>query len=95
MPRLLIFSLAGSFIMSAAMADDFPAGPQHDLVAQSCTKCHVAGKITSQHKTADEWADIVSQMIVNGAKVSDADFDNIVDYLAQNFGPAGTGPAKK
>ncbi|HVV26522.1 MAG TPA: hypothetical protein VHC40_01005 [Rhizomicrobium sp.] len=70
---------------SAAQADDFPPGPEHDLVAKTCTQCHAATLITSQGKTREAWADTVTTMIGNGAQVSDADFDKVVDYLAKNF----------
>ncbi|HEX3755859.1 MAG TPA: hypothetical protein VHV26_12375 [Rhizomicrobium sp.] len=73
---------------AAAWADDFPPGDAHDIVAKACTQCHVAAQVTSQHKTADQWADTVNQMISNGAQVNDADFDKVVAYLAKNFGPA-------
>ncbi|HEY4078773.1 MAG TPA: hypothetical protein VGM26_17735 [Rhizomicrobium sp.] len=84
----LICLAAASALATPAWADDFPPGGAHDLVAAACTQCHVASQVTSQHKTAEQWAETVSQMVSNGAKVSDADFDKVVDYLAQNFGPA-------
>jgi mono/diheme cytochrome c family protein len=77
----------------AARADDFPPGDAHDIVAKACTQCHVGAQVTSQHKTADQWADTVNQMISNGAQVSDDDFDKVVAYLAKNFGPVGGTPS--
>jgi competence protein ComEA len=69
----------------AAQADDFPAGDMHDKVAKTCTQCHASGVVTSQQKTRDDWAQTVTTMISNGADVSDADFDKVVDYLAKSF----------
>lgn len=88
MVRLCILSLSLIISSSSAYADDFPPGDAHDLVVAACTQCHVASQVTSQHKTADQWAETVTQMIGNGAKVSDSDFDKVVNYLAKNYGPA-------
>ncbi|HEX4271501.1 MAG TPA: hypothetical protein VHZ32_08945 [Rhizomicrobium sp.] len=83
---LMLLPLIG--LSGAARADDFPPGDMHDVVAKACTACHVAAQVTSQHKTADQWGETVSQMISNGAQVRDEDVDKIVAYLAKNFGPA-------
>lgn len=55
-------------------------------VKKACTTCHGADQFTSQHRSRDEWAETVDKMIGNGAQVSDADFDVIVNYLVKNFG---------
>ena len=52
--------------------------------------------ITGKRYSADKWAETVDHMVDKGAKVSDADYDTIVDYLARNYGPemlAATSPA--
>jgi hypothetical protein len=69
----------------AARADDFPAGPMHDTVTKACTQCHTAEVVTSQAKTREGWVSTVNQMVANGAPVTDAEFDKVVDYLAKNF----------
>ena len=53
------------------------------------TACHVAAQVTAQHKTSEQWAETVSQMISNGAQVKDEDFDKVVAYLTKNYGPVG------
>jgi glucose/arabinose dehydrogenase len=84
--------------VQGAQADDFPAGPGHDIVAKACTACHDAGMVTSQHKSQQEWSDTVRQMISNGAQVAPGDVDTVVAYLAKNFGAAaarGAAPARR
>ena len=73
-------------LAGAAQADEFPAGPQHDLVARTCTQCHDAAQVTSQHLGASQWSAVVRSMIANGAKIADADIEDVVAYLAKNFG---------
>ena len=70
---------------SAAQANDLPPGPMHDTVSKACSQCHTAEVVSSQRKTRAGWADTVNQMMANGATVSDAEFDKVVDYLAKNF----------
>lgn len=90
MKRALFAAAALLLGATAAQADDeFPAGDMHDLVAKACTACHVGAQVTSQHKTAEQWGETVSQMISNGAQIPDADVDKVVAYLAKNFGPTG------
>lgn len=73
-------------LTGAAAADDFPPGDAHDLVAASCTQCHDATMVTSQHKSQAQWSDTVQQMISSGAKIAPADIDKVAAYLAKNFG---------
>jgi CO dehydrogenase/acetyl-CoA synthase alpha subunit len=70
----------------AAQANTLPPGPMHDTVTKACAQCHSADVVSSERKTRAGWADTVNQMVANGAQVSDADFDKVVDYLAKNFG---------
>jgi glucose/arabinose dehydrogenase len=81
--KLSLVTLIG--LCSAAQADDFPPGMMHDLVAHSCTQCHSATTVISQHKTASQWADTIRRMKANGAAIADDDFDGVVSYLAKNF----------
>ena len=86
-PMIRVPVMAVGFLLAAgaAQADDFPAGPMHDTVTKACTQCHTAEVVTSQAKTRDGWLNTVNQMVANGAPVSDAEFDKVVDYLANNY----------
>lgn len=89
MTRLIPLQFAPAILLALtipALADAFPPGPVHDIVAKACTQCHDASTVISQHKSAAAWSDTVKQMISNGAKVAPADFDAVVTYLSKNFG---------
>ena len=83
--RGMVAGLAVFLAAGAAQADEFPPGAMLDVVAKACTQCHSSSLITSSGKTREDWASTVTTMIGNGANVSDADFDKVVDYLAQSF----------
>lgn len=74
-------------------AQTLPAGPAKTIIQQRCTACHVATQFTTKHKTADQWSQTVETMIGLGAKIDDADFDKIVDYLTANYGVQKPEPA--
>lgn len=82
-----VFGLIAGFVLAAtaAQADDFPPGPMQGTVTKACAQCHSADVVSSQRKSRADWADTVNQMVANGAQVSNADFDKVVDYLAKNF----------
>ena len=65
----------------------FNPGPGRAETAASCGLCHAPAIITGKHYSADKWAAVVDHMVDRGAKVSDADYDTIVDYLARHYGP--------
>ena len=65
---------------------EFVDGPGKAVVQKACVSCHVAGQVTSQRRSKDQWADTVEKMISYGAPVSDAEFDTIVAYLARHYG---------
>ena len=70
-----------------ARAQEFPAGPNSELVATACTGCHVASQVTIQRRDAKQWADTVNLMVNLGLVLSDADQRIVVDYLSEHFGP--------
>jgi mono/diheme cytochrome c family protein len=64
-----------------------PPGPGQRQVQASCAGCHPLSVITTKHYGAERWEQVVDRMTDRGARVTDADYDLIVTYLARNFGP--------
>ena len=82
---------------TAAPPNAQPSNPAGDpavkaQVEKTCSGCHVFNQVSSQHKSQDQWAATVDQMIQLGAPVSDADYPKIVAYLAATY-PAGAKPS--
>jgi mono/diheme cytochrome c family protein len=64
-----------------------PPGAGRETTIRICSGCHALTMITSSRKSADDWAGTVDQMRSRGANGTDEEFDQIVGYLATNFGP--------
>jgi mono/diheme cytochrome c family protein len=72
--------------VQAAGTDELPAGVGREAVLKGCGGCHGIGQILTERRTRQEWADTTTMMITNGAPVSEAEFDLVVNYLAAHFG---------
>jgi hypothetical protein len=62
-----------------------PPGPGAALVVAQCQGCHDLDTVTSEHHDLDGWHEVITEMIGNGATISDADANQIATYLAANF----------
>jgi len=57
------------------------------IVERACTRCHALGATTGQRNGRTRWLQIVDNMVNRGAKVSDDDFERVIDYLTKTYGP--------
>ena len=55
------------------------------LLQDRCTRCHTLERITSAHKTADEWQTTVVRMINKGAELNAQEQLTLVNYLSLNY----------
>ena len=69
----------------AAMAATLPEGPARELTVKVCGQCHEPQRAASLRLTPEAWGDVIAKMIGLGARASDAEFEQIRDYLATNF----------
>ncbi len=53
------------------------------LTEQKCTRCHSLDRVHGLRQDRSGWAATVDQMIGNGLKVNQREFDGIVDYLSK------------
>jgi glucose dehydrogenase len=63
-----------------------PEGNGRNLVQKVCNSCHSVDLITTHRQTRDEWTGTVQRMAQHGASATDEQFNEIVDYLTNNFG---------
>jgi hypothetical protein len=65
-----------------------PDGPAKALTERTCTPCHGLENVARARMAKDRWGQVVDDMVSRGATATDTEIDQIVDYLAANFGPA-------
>jgi competence ComEA-like helix-hairpin-helix protein len=75
-------------------AQKLPDGPGKDLFANVCSTCHGLEIATSQKKSRALWQATVDSMVAMGAEANKKQVEEIVNYLAKNFGTgeAATSP---
>src|SRR5690348_15965907 len=66
-------------------AAQLPDAPGRETVKKICSGCHAAENVLGKGMSREQWGGIVSNMISRGAKGTDAEFAQIVDYLATNL----------
>ena len=69
----------------AAMAATLPEGPARELTVRVCGQCHEPQRAASVRLTREGWQDVVAKMVGLGARATDAELEQVTDYLATNF----------
>jgi competence protein ComEA len=86
---IAIVALAtGAGVASAQLPD----GPGKETVVRICGTCHEPNRAAAVRLTREGWEQTVSDMRWRGAKGTDEEFAQIIDYLATNF--LGEAPAR-
>jgi len=64
-----------------------PEGPAKDVADRACLNCHSGDVLRQQRLTEKQWTANVTKMIGWGAEVPEDRREELVRYLAKNFGP--------
>ena len=78
---LLTNLLAGT----TAAQQQLPEGPGQSTMKRICSPCHSAENVIGRGKTREEWGETVGNMVERGARGTDEEFYEIVDYLVKYF----------
>jgi hypothetical protein len=81
--------LAAMSAVAAGPNDILPEAPAKALVVRACTSCHQASQIVAKRLTPEEWDVTLGKMIDRGARLTEAEQDEVYDYLVKYFGPPG------
>jgi mono/diheme cytochrome c family protein len=84
-----VAAVATLAIATCAHAQELPEGQGKALVRTACTQCHGVDVIVSQSRSREDWTEVVSRMVGNGAQLSDEDYNQVIQYLATYLGPRG------
>jgi cytochrome c oxidase cbb3-type subunit III len=68
-----------------------PDAPGKDTVQKVCSTCHSANLVLGKGLTREQWGQMVASMVARGAKGSESELTQVVDYLATNLPPNSAG----
>jgi competence protein ComEA len=63
----------------------FPDGPGRDALFKVCHDCHGPESVLGHLKTREEWSKTLDDMAANGATATDAEWTQILEYLATHY----------
>ena len=88
---IVILMMAGLALvgLQTVQAQDLPEGKGKDIVENVCSQCHGLKQVTDSARTPDEWKDLVSEMIGNGAQLDEEQIPIVIEYLSKSF-PKGS-----
>lgn len=100
MTRLAVFNASAFLILMAfapAGAEEFPAGPNMELVEENCTACHSAKLVLQNRMTRDGWQNTIRWMQKTQGlwEFDPEDEKKILDYLATYLNPETTEAPEK
>lgn len=75
--------LAATAVLAEAVT--LPEAPGKADTLASCTACHGVDLIVAQRRSPDEWSQVVSRMVGNGASLSDEQYQSVLAYLTTNL----------
>lgn len=77
--------LCSSSIVMGAEKPKLPDGPGKDTTVRVCGSCHGAEILMGRRESREGWSGIVEDMIQRGAKGTDDEYGEVVDYLTTHF----------
>ena len=92
-PSLLPLIAVGVFVTVGTLsAQTFPDGPGKEILEKKCSTCHAPEQATTFGRSADEWREVVVNMIDLGAEVNEEEATILVEYLTKNWPAKGATP---
>lgn len=84
-----IFLLAATAVFAAT--DPLPEGPVKKTLESACSGCHTLAVVTNKKWDRQKWHDVIQDMAARGAILSKEETEDVVGYLARNYGPQDRG----
>jgi mono/diheme cytochrome c family protein len=69
-----------------AATSALPEGPYRALVLRTCALCHSIDLVVAQRRTEEQWDQLIGVMVDRGARATDDEQAQILEYLVKNFG---------
>jgi cytochrome c5 len=89
----LVISTYAALAQFPKQGPALPEGPGRDIVAVACSQCHTLSVIYTLREGQPGWRNHVANMVIRGAQLTASEYNTVLKYLTNNFGP-GAGPAQ-
>lgn len=92
---LRILSGAGFVALAASVTmaqGQLPDAPGKDVMIRVCGTCHEAQRSASVRLTREGWQEVIAKMVALGAKGTEEELQQVLDYLAEQFKGEATRP---
>ena len=83
--RTVALWLCSAVTLATAQTLKLPDGAGKETTQKLCSSCHAAELVIGRQESREGWGAITENMIERGAKGSEDEFFDVVDYLATNF----------
>jgi competence protein ComEA len=70
---------------TASAQGRLPDAPGKDVMVRVCGTCHEAQRSASVRLTREGWQEVIAKMVSLGAKGTDEELAQVLDYLATHF----------
>jgi len=70
-----------------------PEGQYRALVLRTCAACHSIDLVVAIRRTQEQWDQLIGVMVDRGARATDDEQAQILEYLVHNFGRADQAPS--
>ena len=84
--KVALLGLAALAFSQTKSSPTLPEGPGKAVVEKMCKGCHGLENVIRSRRTRDRWTEIVDDMVARGAKGTDSEADEVIEYLSTHFG---------
>ena len=78
--------------LAPAAAQAFPDGPGKEILEKKCSTCHAPEQVTTFGRSAEEWYEVIVNMIDLGAEVNEEETKVLTECLVKNWPLKGSTP---
>jgi hypothetical protein len=82
---IILLVLIGTLLVSCGTSTTPASLDGQTLMQERCPVCHSLDRVTSAHKTADQWTVSVDRMVARGAQLTTQEQQILIVYLAANY----------
>ena len=83
--RILLLVVAAGLTAASARAQALPEGKGRETTIKVCGTCHAPERGAAVKLTRDGWREVLAKMTTLGARGTDAEMAEVLEYLSTHF----------